>query len=48
VIATSRRLRRQRLPDVLAGCVGILEKPFGHEELLRLVHAALESVKPPT
>ena len=47
VIMTSRRLRRRRLPDGLAGCVGILEKPFGREELLRLVQAALESVKSP-
>jgi FixJ family two-component response regulator len=47
VIITSRRLRPRRLPDELARCVGILEKPFGREELLRLVHAALESGKAP-
>jgi FixJ family two-component response regulator len=47
VIATSRRLRLRRLSNGLAACVGVLEKPFGHEELLHLVHAALASVKPP-
>jgi FixJ family two-component response regulator len=44
VIMTTRRLRRRRLPDGLAPWVGILEKPFGREELLCLVHAALGSV----
>jgi FixJ family two-component response regulator len=48
VILTSRRLRRRRLPERLAASVGILEKPFGREELLRLVEAALGSAKPPT
>jgi FixJ family two-component response regulator len=43
VIMTSRRLRLRRLPDGLAAWVEILEKPFGREELLRLVDAALES-----
>ena len=41
VIVTSRRLRRRRLPDELAGCVGLLEKPFGHDELMVLLRAAL-------
>ena len=41
VIVTSRRLRRQRLPDELAHCVGLLEKPFGHDELMVLLRAAL-------
>jgi FixJ family two-component response regulator len=41
VIVTSRRLRRQRLPDELARCVGLLEKPFGHDELMVLLRAAL-------
>jgi FixJ family two-component response regulator len=41
VIATSRRLRRRRLPDELASCVGLLEKPFGHDELMALLQAAL-------
>jgi FixJ family two-component response regulator len=41
VIVTSRRLRPQRLPDELAGCVGLLEKPFGHDELMVLLRAAL-------
>ena len=48
VIMTSRRLRRRRLPDGLAAWVGILEKPFGREELLRLIETALESVDPRT
>ena len=43
VIITNRRLRRRHIPrGGLPRCVGILEKPFGHEELLDLVHAALE------
>ena len=41
VIVTSRRLRRRRLPDELAACVGLLEKPFGHDELMVLLRAAL-------
>jgi two-component system, OmpR family, KDP operon response regulator KdpE len=41
VIVTSRRLRRRRLPDELAACIGLLEKPFGHDELVVMVHAAL-------
>jgi FixJ family two-component response regulator len=41
VIVTSRRLRRRRLPDELAQCVGLLEKPFGHDELMVLLRAAL-------
>jgi FixJ family two-component response regulator len=41
VIVTTRRLRRRRLPDELAACVGLLEKPFGHDELMVLVRAAL-------
>jgi FixJ family two-component response regulator len=48
VIMTSRRLRRRRLPDGLAAWVGMLEKPFGREELLRLIEAALEAVAPRT
>ena len=42
VIITSRRLRRRRLPDELAAWVGMLEKPFGHDELMGLLDAALE------
>jgi len=41
VIVTSRRLRRRQLPDELAGCVGLLEKPFGHDELMVLLRTAL-------
>lgn len=41
VILTSRRLRRQRPPERLQTCVGLLEKPFGHEELMLLVRRAL-------
>jgi two-component system, LuxR family, response regulator FixJ len=41
IILTSGRLRRRRLPDELAGCVGLLEKPFGHDELMVLLRAAL-------
>jgi FixJ family two-component response regulator len=48
VIMTSRRLRLRRLPDGLAAWVGILEKPFGRDELLRLIEAALGSVDPHT
>lgn len=48
VIMTSRRLRLHRLPDGLAAWVGILEKPFGRDELLRLIEAALGSVDPHT
>jgi FixJ family two-component response regulator len=49
VIITNRRVRRRHIPKGrLARCVGILEKPFGHEELLHLVHAALEPVSPRT
>jgi FixJ family two-component response regulator len=48
VIVTSRRLRLRRLPDGLAAWVGILEKPFGRDELLRLIDAALASADPCT
>ena len=50
VIVTSWRLRRRRLPDQFATCVGLLEKPFGHEELMGLVRTALrpESGRPDT
>ena len=49
VIMTSRRLRRRPTPEgARARCVGILEKPFGREELLRLVDAAFRYVKTPT
>ena len=43
VIVTSRRLHRRRTPDELAACIGILEKPFGREELLHLIDVALGS-----
>ena len=43
VIMTSRRLRLRRIPHGLAAWVGILEKPFGRDELLNLIDAALES-----
>lgn len=48
VILTSRRLRRQRLPEQLLTCVGMLEKPFGHDELMGLVRRALEPAEPGT
>ena len=41
VIVTSRRLRRRRLPDALATCVGLIEKPFGHDELMHMLEVAL-------
>lgn len=48
VILTSRRLRwRQPLAPLLS-CVGLLEKPFGHDELICLVRRALRSDHPDT
>jgi FixJ family two-component response regulator len=41
LIVTSRRLLVRRLPDELAGCVGLLQKPFGRDELMSLVRVAL-------
>jgi FixJ family two-component response regulator len=41
LIVTSRRLHVRRLPDELAGCVGLLQKPFGRDELMNLVRVAL-------